>query len=103
MYGNKKAASVVETAFIVSAMTNKCLLSQLLDVTSQLRLQVCSLILMNNVYLGELVQSLLNTWEQLDSCSLVFCSTQFAYSITHGLSVIPVVESSFLLLADSLD
>ena len=71
-------------------------------MTSQLALQVRGLVLVDDVNLGQLVQSLLNAGVHLDSCCLVCCGTQLAYSITHGLGVISVVESSLLLLTDSL-
>ena len=78
------------------------LLAQLLDVTSQLALQVSSLVLVDDVNLSQLVQSLLNAGVQFDCCSLICCGAQLANSITHGLCVISVVESSLLLLTDSL-
>ena len=84
-------------------MTLCWLLSELVDVSRQLGLQVCSLVLVDKVCLCQLVQHLLYFRIQRYSLSLVVSCTQLANSITHCLTVVSVVESSLLLLSDSLD
>ena len=62
-----------------------------------------SLVGVDDVDLGHLVQCLLYSGVHFDGSSLVGGSTQLANQITHGLSVVTIVESSLLLLTDSLD
>ena len=84
-------------------LSEKLLLTELLDVLAQLRLEVCSLVLVDDVNLSQLVQSLLHAWVHCDSLFLVCCSTKLANCVTHCLSVVAVVKSSLLLLTDSLE
>jgi len=75
---------------------------QLVDLQSELRLQVGSLVLVDNVTLSQLVQHLLNNRVHLHCFFLIGHCTQLANSITHGLGVISVVQRSRLRLTDSL-
>ena len=102
LYEYRKRPPLQEAVIFFCLNKRILLLTQLLDVTSQLALQVSSLVLVDDVDLSQLVQSLLNAGVQFDSCSLICSGAQLANSITHGLSVISVVESSLLLLTDSL-
>ena len=77
-------------------------LSELLDMTSQLGLEVGSLVLVNDVHLSQLIQHLLDSGVLLLGLSLVGSSTQCAYSSAHSLSIVTVVEAALLLLTDSL-
>jgi len=77
-------------------------LSELLDMTSQLGLQVGSLVLVDDVHLSQLVQHLLDSGVLLLGLSLVGGSTQCAHSSAHSLCIVTVVEAALLLLTDSL-
>ena len=75
---------------------------QLLDVASELRLEVRSLVLVDDVALGELVKHLLDEWELLLGIGLVCSSTETTHSDTHVASVVAIVQTTLLLLTDSL-
>ena len=76
-------------------------LSQLVDVQSQLRLQVVSLVLVDNVCLSQLIQHLGDSGVHSNGFCLVCSSTELTNSISHGLTIISVVKSSCLFLSDS--
>ena len=78
-------------------------LAQLGNVASELRLQVRSFVLVDDVYLGQLIHTLLYVGLHVHSGSLVGVCADLANSITHGLRVVSVVQSSLLLLTDSLE
>ena len=82
------------------ALTYK--LGQLCDVLSKTRLQVSSLVLMNNVDLSQLVQKLL--YCRIELCSLLLVShvAQLANGIAHSLCIVLVMQSLLLVLTDSL-
>ena len=82
-------------------MNALCGLSELLDITCELGFQVRSLILVNEVCLGELVEHLLHSGELLLGLSLLGSSTELADSCTHSLCVVAIVKTSLLLLTDS--
>ena len=79
------------------------LLCQFADMTTQTRLQVGSLVLVDNVGLCQFVQHLLNAGVKLDSLFLVSHSTQFAHCYTHRLCVILIMELFLPVLTDSLE
>ena len=76
-------------------------LSELVDVDCQLRLQVVSLVLVDNVCLSQFIQQFCNAWIHGCCGSLICSRTKFTNSISHGLTIISVVKSSFLFLSDS--
>ena len=77
-------------------------LSQFVDMLAKTWLQVCSLVLVDNVGLSQFIQHLLYAGIQLDCLFFVSHCTQFTYSITHSLGVIAVVQRSRLCLTNSL-
>jgi hypothetical protein len=94
-YGHHLSAMTVYYAWTLC-------LSQLVDVNAKARLQVCSLVLVDDVGLSQLVKHLLNLRVQSDSLFLVSHGAQLTNGIAHGLCIILVVKRPFLLLADSL-
>ena len=76
-------------------------LAQLFDVKAEARLQVCSLVFVDDVHLCELVQHLLNSGVHLHSLFLVCCSAQLANSVAHRLCIISVMQVSHFVLTDS--
>ena len=70
---------------------------------SKARLDIGSLILVNDVGLGQLVQHLLDGGIHLYGLFLVGYGTQFAHSVAHGFGVVLVMQRPCLLLTDSLD
>ena len=78
-------------------------LAELVDVEHEAGLDVGCLVLVDGVALSELVKHLLYLGEKFYGFSLVGGSTELANSVTHGLSVVTVVESLLLLLTDSLE
>ena len=79
------------------------LLRQFVDVDRQLRLQVSSLVLVDDVNLSQLIQHLLYLWVHGNGFSLVCSCTELSNGVTHSLSVIAVMKSSLFFLSDSLD
>ena len=77
--------------------------TKLLDVACKLRLEVRSLVLVNDVHLCKLVEHLLYGGVHRLGLSLVCCCTQFTHSSAHSLCIVAVVEATLLLLADSLE
>ena len=75
--------------------------AELLDVTGELRLEIRSLILVNEVCLCQFVQHLLHSGELLFCLGLFGGSTELANCCTHCLSVVAVVKTTLLLLTDS--
>ena len=71
-------------------------------MVAQTGLQVGSLILVNNVVLCQLVQHLLYFGIQSIGLLLVGHGTQFTNSVAHGLCIVVVVLSLFLVLTNSL-
>lgn len=69
---------------------------------SQLRLEVSSLIRVNNVALSQLVEQRVNAGQSSSSCSLVGHSTQITYGVASGLSIVMVVRLAGSRLADAL-
>lgn len=72
------------------------------DVCAELRLQVCSLVLVDVVCLSELVQHLLNSGVHSLSFSLISGCAELTNCVTHGLSIVSVAQSSGFSLSDSL-
>lgn len=102
--GNKKRVyPVTDTPFcyIEDLLFFYSFLSQLVDVESQLRLQVAGLVLVDYVLLCQLVQQACNARIHSHSRSLICRSTKFSDCISHRLSIISVMQSSFLFLSDS--
>ena len=79
------------------------LLSELSDVLSCARLEVCSLLPVDDVLLSKLVEHLLELWEHCLSCFLVLLVAEVAEVVAHSLSVVAVVKSALLVLADALE
>ena len=78
-------------------------LSELGDMLSQTRLQVSSLVCVDNVYLSQLVQKFLNSRIKLNSLFLVCHIAQLTDGIAHSLCIVLIVQSLLLVLTDSLD
>lgn len=85
-----------------SAMTESIFLSQCSYVLAESRLQISCLVLVDNVSLCQLVQHLLYNRVELNSLFLIRHATQLAYSVTHSLCIISVVQGLNLVLTDSL-
>ena len=77
--------------------------SQFTDVLGQLGLQVCCFVSVDKMAHCQLVQYFLYARIHCYSFCLVCSCTKFSYSITHGLGIISVVQSSLFSLSDSFD
>lgn len=77
-------------------------LSELVNVLSELRLEVCSLVGVDDVTLSELIQHLSSLREHSSSFCFVGSLAEIANEVTHGLSVVAVQKVALLSLADSL-
>jgi len=84
-------------------MSSEMFLSEFLDVVSKLRLQVGSLVLVDELGLCEFVEHLLHDRILLLSFGLVGRSAELADCRTHSLTIVAVVEAALLLLTDSLE
>ena len=65
-------------------------------------LDVGSLVLVDCVALGELVEHLLHFGQEFDGSCLVGRGAELAHSVTHSFSVVSVVQSASSRLTDSL-
>ncbi len=65
--------------------------TEFVDIVSELGLQVRSLVLVDDVYLCQLVKHLLHGRQLLLSFGLVLCGTQLTHSHTHLASIVAVV------------
>ena len=80
---------------------DKFRLGELVDVLRQFRFQVVSLVLVDDIGLGQFVQQLNDTWVHSYCFCLFGSCTKFTNSISHGLAIISVVKSSLFFLSDS--
>lgn len=89
-------------ALYIKPMRAGLSLGKAVDVEHEAALDVRSLVLVNRIVLGELVEHLLYLGEHLYGSSLVGGSAELAYGITHGLCIVTVVETTSGSLADAL-
>ena len=74
------------------------LLSELVDVKSQLRFQIASFVFVNDVHFSQLIQHLCNAWVHCNCFCFISSCTKLSNSISHGFAIISVVKSSCLIL-----
>lgn len=77
-------------------------LGQFVDSNGQSRLQVGSLVLMDDAFLGQAIQHRTYLGQHSFSLSLVRGGTKFADGIACSLGIVTVVQTSGLSLTDSL-
>ena len=77
-------------------------LSQLVHMQGKARLEVSSLVGMDDVGLSQLVKHLLHQWQQLLGLSLVGSGAELAHCIAHSLCIVAVVLGASLGLTQSL-
>ena len=78
-------------------------LSHLVEEFGSARLEVGSLLPVDDVLLGEFVEALLELGEESLCLSLVYCCAELLEQRTHGLCVVAVVQTTFLVLTDALE
>ena len=76
---------------------------QLVDVLSELRLQVCSLVLADHVLASKLVKHSGHLGHSLGGFIGVGHLADVAHGIAHGLAVITVAKTACLALTNSLN
>ena len=67
------------------------------------RLQIGSLVLVNDVGLSQFVEQALYLGQLLLGLTLVRCGAQIAQSVTHGFGIIAIMQTTFFCLAYSLE
>lgn len=77
-------------------------LSELVNVLSELRLEVSSLVSVDDTALSELIEKLSSFRKHSSSLSLISGLAEIAYVVTHGLCVVVIEEIVLLSLTDSL-
>ena len=78
-------------------------LGKFVDVKHQTRLDVRGLVLVDGVVLGQFVEHLLYFGKHLGGLGLLSRCTQLAHSVTHGLCVVSVVQTTSSRLTNAFN
>ena len=78
-------------------------LAEACDLLSELALEVCSLVLVDDVLTSEAVEHRAELWQSGTSFSSIGQRAEATHSVTSRLGVVAVVQTTSVGLTDSLD